>query len=113
MTNQKYFINTDNSIGLKYDSTKPRMDLIDPAFLEDLANVLTFGAKKYTAHNWRNGIHTSRLIAAAYRHLGAINKGEDLDPESNLPHAAHLGCCVMFLHWILANKPEFDDRWKK
>jgi hypothetical protein len=67
---------------------------------------------KTGAHNWRNGINTSRLIAAAYRHLGAINRGEDIDPESGLDHAAHLGCCVQFLDWTLHNKPELDDRWK-
>ena len=98
--------------GLKYDASKPRMDLLDSEFLEDVARVLTFGAIKYDAHNWRNGIRSSRLIAAAYRHLGAINRGEDIDPESGLTHNAHLGCCIMFLGWTLKHKPEFDDRWK-
>ncbi len=102
----------DWSQGQKFDQEKPRMDLLDPDFLEDVARVLTFGAAKYTAHNWRGGVNVSRLIAAAYRHLGAINRGEDIDPESGLPHAAHLGCCVQFLSWTLKNKPEHDDRWK-
>lgn len=98
--------------GVKFDGAKPRMDLLDPEFLEHVAQVLTFGAQKYDAHNWRQGITVSRLIGAAYRHLGAINKGEDLDPESGLPHAAHLGCCVMFLDWHLTHRPELDDRYK-
>ena len=98
-------------MGLKYDDEKPRMDLLDADFLEDVAKVLTVGANKYAAHNWRSGISVSRLIAASYRHLGAINRGEDLDPESNLPHTAHLGCCVQFLNWTLKNKKEFDDRF--
>ena len=67
--------------GLKYDGEKPRMDLLDADHLENVAKVLTFGAKKYAAHNWRNGINVSRLIAAAYRHLGAINRGEDGDND--------------------------------
>lgn len=103
----------DWSQGQKFDQEKPRMDLLDPEFLEDVARVLTFGAAKYAAHNWRSGIHTSRIIAAAYRHLGAINKGEDIDPESGLPHAAHLGCCVQFLSWTLKHRPDMDDRWKE
>lgn len=98
--------------GMKFDGEKPRMDLLDPKFLEDVARVLTFGAKKYAAHNWRKGINTSRLIGAIYRHLGAINSGEDTDPESGLPHSAHLGCCIMFLHWTMANRPDLDDRWR-
>ena len=98
--------------GLRYNGEKPSMDLLDADHLENVAKVLTFGAKKYAAHNWRNGINVSRLIAAAYRHLGAINRGEDIDPKSGLDHAAHLGCCVQFLDWTLHNKPELDDRWK-
>jgi len=98
--------------GLKFDKEKPRLDLLDPAYLTGVAEVLTFGANKYAAHNWRHGIHYSRLIAAAYRHLGAINAGEDLDPESNLPHAYHLGCCVMFLASMMQTRPDLDDRYK-
>lgn len=100
------------SSGTKYDTGKPRMDLLDSSFLEEVAQVLTFGANKYSAHNWRNGINYSRLIAAAYRHLGSINAGEDIDPESGLPHVAHLGCCIMFLSSMMRVKPELDDRYK-
>jgi len=99
--------------GTKFDQDKPRMDLLDADFLEGVAQVLTFGAQKYAAHNWRQGLSVSRLIAAAYRHLGAINRGEDNDPESGRPHTYHLGCCTMFLSEMLKNYPEMDDRWKK
>lgn len=98
--------------GNKFDAAKPPMALLDPSFLEGVASVLGFGANKYAAHNWRNGIHYSRLISAAYRHLGAINKGEDVDIESGLPHAYHLGCCVMFLASMMETRPDLDDRWK-
>lgn len=98
--------------GMKFDNEKPRMDLVDPEFIEGLAEVLTFGARKYAAHNWRSGIAFSRLIAAAYRHLGAINKGEDIDPESGKPHSYHLGCCVQFLSWMMKHRPDLDDRYK-
>jgi hypothetical protein len=100
------------STGLKYDAEKPRMDLLDADFLEGVAEVLTFGAKKYAAHNWRGGISVSRLIASSYRHLGAINRGEDTDGESNLPHVYHLACCIMFLSDMLKNRPDLDDRYK-
>lgn len=98
--------------GTKYDNEKPRMDLLDADFLEGVAEVLTFGANKYAAHNWRKGINVSRLIAATYRHLGAINKGEDVDKESNLPHVYHASCCLMFLANMLNTRPDLDDRWK-
>lgn len=97
--------------GLKYDADKPRMDLLDPEFLEGVAQVLTFGANKYSANNWRSGIAYSRLIAAAYRHLGAINKGQDLDPETHLQHAYHAACCMMFLSYMIKHRKDLDDRY--
>lgn len=98
--------------GLKFDQEKPRVDLLDPLALEGLSKVLTFGAKKYAAHNWRGGISYSRLIGASLRHLFAILRGENVDPESNLPHVDHLGCCWMFLSNMMKTRPDLDDRWK-
>lgn len=99
------------SEGLKFDSEKIRMDLLDPTFTEGVAEVLTFGARKYAPDNWRNGIQYTRLIAAIHRHLASIQRGEDYDAESGLPHVYHIGCCVQFLGWMMQNKPEMDDRW--
>lgn len=98
--------------GLKFDKDKPRMDLIDPYAMEELAKVLTFGADKYSANNWRKGISYGRLIAAMLRHIFAFLRGEDLDAETGLPHPAHAMCCMMFLLWMMKYKPDEDDRWK-
>lgn len=100
-----------NATGRKDDQEKPRVDLLDPLALEGLAKVLTFGAKKYAAHNWRGGISYSRLIGAALRHLFAILRGEDIDSESNLPHVDHLGCCWMFLSNMMKTRKDLDDRF--
>ena len=97
--------------GMKFDKEKPRMDLLDADALEGLAKVLTFGAEKYAANNWRNGIEYSRLTAAILRHLMALQRGEDIDPESGLPHIDHLGCCWMFLSNNFKTRPDLDDRW--
>src|ERR1700681_3782944 len=99
-------------VGRKDDAEKLRHDLLDPWALEGLAAVLTFGANKYAAHNWRKGINNSRLVAAMERHLGAIKKGEHLDGESGLPHIDHLGCCWMFLSYNDKRRPDLDDMWK-
>lgn len=96
--------------GVKFDTDKPRMDLLDTHAIEELAKVLTFGAKKYDAHNWRKGISKTRLIAAALRHLFAYLGGQDLDPETGLSHAAHAMCCCMFLLG-LEHRTDLDDRW--
>ena len=62
--------------GIKHDGGKVRMDLLPMEALIEEAKVLTFGANKYDAHNWRSGIAYSRLMAAAYRHMAAFMQGE-------------------------------------
>ena len=103
---------TTTITGVKYDSDKVRMDLLDPLAMEALAGVLTFGANKYAAHNWRGGISYSRLLAAALRHLSAFNRGEDRDQESGLSHVDHAACCIMFLSNMSKTRPDLDDRYK-
>ena len=98
--------------GLHYDKGKPRVDLLDPDFLLAVGKVLGFGCNKYNDHNWRGGIPISKLIGSCLRHLFAVNRGEDIDSESGLPHTAHLGCDSMFLHWTLKYRPDLDDRYK-
>lgn len=102
---------TDLPVAMKNDGEKVRVELLPPLALEEIAKVLTFGAKKYEDHNWRKGFAWSRLIGAALRHLLAFMRGEDNDPETGLSHLAHLGCCVLFLldHQIL--KLGLDDRY--
>lgn len=95
---------------MKFDEEKPRMELLDPYAMEQLALVLTFGAKKYEPWNWTKGLAFSRLLGAAFRHLFAWAKGEDLDPESGLSHLAHAMCCIMFLISMTQRHPELDDR---
>lgn len=97
--------------GKKNDAEKPRMDLISPVAIEELAKVLTFGAKKYAAHNWRNGIVYSRLIAAMMRHVNAYNAGETNDPETGLSHMAHAMCEAMFLLEFEKTRTDLDDRF--
>lgn len=97
--------------GIKYDAEKPRMDLIDPYAEDMLARALTFGASKYSDHNWRNGMAYSRLIASGKRHINRFAAGEDMDPESGLPHLAHAMACIMFLLATTKYRPDMDDRW--
>lgn len=97
---------------LKHDQDKVPLDLIDPLAIEGLARVLAFGAVKYKANNWRGGFSWSRLVAALLRHMFAIMRGEDIDPESGLPHIDHVGCCWMFLSNHMKTGIGTDDRYK-
>lgn len=97
--------------GQKHDKDKVRMELLSVPALQAIAEVMTFGARKYAAHNWRKGFEWSRLYGAALRHLTAHMSGENKDPESGLSHLAHLGCCVMFLLEHEACGLGKDDRY--
>ena len=84
---------------MKYDNGKPRYDLLPAGAIDDLTKVLTFGAEKYAANSWRgleNGLE--RYRAALLRHTFAIQAGELIDPESGLPHSAHVMCCAAFIN---------------
>jgi hypothetical protein len=98
--------------GLKYDSGKLRFDLISVAALEDLAAVYTYGVGKYSANNWRKGFPWSRIFAALMRHAWAFWRGEDLDPESGLPHLAHCAWQCFTLLEFMRTYPELDDRYE-
>lgn len=99
----------------KFDGGKPPVDLFDPEFVLEVSRVLDFGAKKYTARNWEKGMSWGRCYAALCRHLFAWWSGEDLDPESGLPHLAHAGCCLMFIARFRREQryAQFDDRPKE
>ena len=87
--------------GLKYDDGKLQYGLIPPETTKALAEVLTFGAKKYAKDNWKlleNG--KERYLDALYRHLEAYRTGEYLDSESNLPHLSHCLCNLAFIHFF-------------
>lgn len=96
--------------GLKFDSGKPRMELLDTFALREVALVLSFGAEKYDAHNWRKGMLWSRLLGACLRHVFAFIGGEDKDPETGLSHLAHAICCLMFLLNYTQTYRDGDDR---
>jgi hypothetical protein len=101
---------TLHEVGVKLDSEKLRMDLIPASAIESLAEVLTYGAKKYADRNWEKGIKWGRVYAATLRHLLAWWRGENLDPESGLPHLAHAMCNIAFLLEFSKKRKEFDDR---
>ena len=86
-----------SSEAIKHDDNKPEYHLIPEEALTAVGAVLRHGAGKYGAHNWRRGMNWSRLFNATLRHLWAWWGGEDLDPETGLPHLAHALCSVMFL----------------
>lgn len=91
---------------------KPQLSyLIEaPYAAADLARVLEFGAEKYARGNWRKGRPPLDTVDSLLRHLTAYVNGEDHDPESGLPHTAHVLCNALFLAEHFHTHPEMDNR---
>ena len=104
--------NLDSTVGIKYDADKIQTELLSSIAILELSKVLTFGAKKYAAHNWRKGISRTRLLGALLRHTFAYLGGEDKDPETGLSHIAHAMCCCMFILELEVTRKDTDDRFK-
>jgi len=95
----------------KYDKGKPPIHLVDSVIITELAKVLEYGAKKYKAESWREGLLLSRYYSACMRHLLAWNSGETHDPETGLNHLSHAACNLQFMLYFTKNNPELDDRF--
>lgn len=74
------------------------------------AAVFDHGSKKYTDWNWAKGMPWSVPAACAVRHLLAILRGEQNDPESGLPHIGHVASNLIMLAHYEAYYLEGDDR---
>ena len=96
--------------GLRHDKGKARFDLLPPRPLADVARVFTKGAEKYEDRNWEKGLRWGKHYAALQRHLHAYWGGEDLDPESGLPHLAHVVFGCLALMEYARTCPQYDDR---
>lgn len=98
--------------GTKNDQGKPDLTLIPKDALWGMAAALSFGAKKYGRHNFRQGIAYSRMAAAAMRHITAYMEGESNDIESNLSHLDHALASIAMLKFMEVNRSDMDDRYK-
>lgn len=96
--------------GTKHDQGKPDFTYLSYEFLEEIAKVREFGAKKYTRGNWKKGFKVTRSLAAALRHIFAFLSGQDNDPESGYSHLAHAACCLEHAIYDMKHRPENDDR---
>jgi hypothetical protein len=93
--------------GLKFDGGKPRFSLLRfgcARALEGVARVLTFGARKYAAHSWREvdeGI--DRYSSAFERHWNEMGKHglDSRDVESGELHIDHVVTNALFLSELI------------
>lgn len=90
-----------------------RYDLIPPEATWFEALVYGAGAAKYAERNWEGGYEWGKGIGALERHLQLFKAGEDLDPESGLPHLAHVRWHSGTLLTFFARGIGIDDRPEK
>jgi hypothetical protein len=92
----------DETDGVKHDSDKPRIDLVDPDFITGVARVLTHAVgTKYKENNWRKVDRwRERYYSAAMRHLLAYKNGILIDPDDGLPTLDYAACNIMFLRYM-------------
>ncbi|MEM8801114.1 MAG: dATP/dGTP diphosphohydrolase domain-containing protein [Pseudomonadota bacterium] len=70
-----------------------------------------FGARKYGRHNWREeGLIASVYYDAMMRHAMRYYEGEKNDPDSELPHLAHVAATALILldgheHGLIDDRP--------
>ncbi len=78
-------------LALRYNESKPQLVFIldFPNAIAGLADVKSFGAKKYELHNWTRGRGFRDTISSLLRHLVAC-KSESHDQDSGLPHIDHV-----------------------
>lgn len=107
------FRKTNKVGGYRNNSGKLRWSLVDFEALEDMVRALEHGEKEYGEDNWKKGLKTHEIFESLMRHLIAYIGGEDIDPESGLPHTGHILSNAMFLAYMHKFKPEFDTRKNK
>lgn len=114
---------TNPNEGIKHDSEKVRIELVPPEIIFAVADILTFGAKKYSDRNWENGMKWGRVFGALMRHLWSWWGGArptttnfvfgSLDSETGKSHLWHAACCIAFLVSYEERKIGEDDRQTK
>ena len=69
------------------------------------------GMLKYGRNNWREtGVRASIYVDALRRHIGAWFEGEDVAPDSGIPHLGHALACLAILVDAQAAGVLNDDR---
>lgn len=109
--------NPKDSVGVK----KVPMSTVPVPVLMEVGLAMLEGAMKYARHNYRAvGVRTSVYYDAVLRHLGAFWEGEDIDPDSGLPHIVKAIACLVVLRdsQMIGNAvddrpPSHKDGWQK
>ena len=92
--------------------TKPPLsfNMLGKEVVEGEAKVWEFGANKYARANWLKGMSWTGCADSLLRHVTALLNGEDLDPETGLPHVDHIVTSAKILSNSYHTRKDLDDR---
>jgi hypothetical protein len=92
-------------------AAKTPLALIPPVAADAIAKVHQHGADRYSPWNWRESkVPMMTYLHAMRRHLDAVLDGQDLDPDSGLPHVAHVAASCNIIMDAAAFGTLVDDR---
>lgn len=92
-------------------STKPPASTVPLRVLALLGVAMLEGTCKYGRHNYRDaGVRASVYYDAARRHMDKWFEGEDIDPDSGLPHVVKAMASLLVLQDGILEGNFTDDR---
>lgn len=99
--------NPKDSIGME----KIPMSVLSGPVIYEVGLGMAEGALKYGKHNYREiGVRFSVYFDAAMRHMWAVQEGEDIDPDSGLPHIVKAMSSLHVLRDAQIRGKCYDDR---
>ena len=101
-----------SEVAVKFDTGKPRFDLIPPEAQIGLAVLYGIGAKKYADRNWEKGMDWTRIIRALKSHTEKFELGEDYDLEDGQHHMLSVAWNAFTLFTYAIRQIGTDDRVK-
>lgn len=99
--------NPKDAVGVR----KAPMSVLPRGVLYECGLGMLEGGRKYGRHNYRQaGIRASVYFDATMRHLDSWWEGEDIDPDSGMPHVVKAICSLLVLRDAQMNGLCADDR---
>lgn len=78
-----------------FGSAKAPLSCVPMPVMYEVGLAMLEGALKYGRHNYRvSGVRISTYYDAVLRHITAWWEGQDIDPESGLPHIVKAIACL-------------------
>ena len=106
-TTRQQGVNPKDAIG----AAKNPYGCISRAVLAEVGLAMMEGARKYGRHNYRVApVRAEVYFDACNRHLDAWWEGEDIDPDSGLPHLVKAIACLFVIRDAAINDSWYDDR---